>query len=747
VDGEEGRVPKIAVIQDGTELARQTDADISGLFEAICGELSRDGLAFESQLFTDEAVVGLLDGLTPRDFPCLVIASNALNSGQIEAIMRRSRASLDRYFEQGGGLVVLHQFCDSLASVLPEGIDVPLRNRASPRMDRPARCPDPDDILLHQPFPVDERPLVDGGLPGPPSLFYRAIPAEELPAPLKPVLTHADELLLVRTHDHVEQRVVVATLPPDWQRATDLLGNAIRFACLGRPRRLVWEEQGASRSQLLLKWLTWDGGTMVRPVPTADGPLETTQQWLLRHVDMLVLPRQRLQTAQQREEVQAFLASGGTVLSFGDHTNTQGSDVTALVGAHTERRLSRRLHGELRAVSGWDAADYAFELRNTVAAVAFLAARPENHTAGAVTIPDLQRLSPDLCSRLRDARHREDLSSSIAHMQTLALLSGERPLSPDLVDWAAADPRRSRFDVDLQLAAATLLAAHRADPAFPSMVAARLRERPGALPLPPLIRVLDSIAILDQVGLFEGTTDAVRDIAVRVCTELEASEFDGKVGWLSVEATADTTRGLVTLLRHVALDETSVATRLSDLVAAAATVLQPALDRYERSTKGVAWLARVVHALVAVDRHFPIGLQRLASLDWPAPPGQAQHTATEEHALLEHLSEVNMQLRAESRELADARLAIRTGRAAATIGVTALATLPLVYLLVALRPDSTWTLIGNITVLVTLLLAVTTGLFGALERRHLLAAPARRLHQWVTDTTQLISPLSKLKSK
>ena len=71
-------MPKVAVIQDGTELARQAYADIAGCFERSCELISADGLEFTVQIFTDEGVGFLLDQIESGDYACLVFASNAL---------------------------------------------------------------------------------------------------------------------------------------------------------------------------------------------------------------------------------------------------------------------------------------------------------------------------------------------------------------------------------------------------------------------------------------------------------------------------------------------------------------------------------------------------------------------------------------------------------------------------------------------------------------------------------------------
>src|SRR6266545_2150589 len=326
-------MPRIAVIQDGTELARQTDADITGCFERCCELLSADGSRFTATTFTDEAVGPLLVRVDPREYGALVIASNALISGRIEHELERRRSELHGYVRGGGGLLVLHQLSPSLGGVLPAELCPDIVDRRAARGDGRAAASGGDDVLLHYPVAVALDRFADGGFDlGPPSLFYRALRFESLRDNLKPVLACGDEVLVTRTYDHVRERVVVTTLPLDWQRAVDLLSNAIRFACLGRPRRLVWREESTARQTLLMQWLASDDASSIRPVPAPAEPLGSPERWLLANVDTVVVAAGHVDAIKSRDEVTAFLAHGGTLLSTDDARLRPASQITALVG-------------------------------------------------------------------------------------------------------------------------------------------------------------------------------------------------------------------------------------------------------------------------------------------------------------------------------------------------------------------------------------------------------------------------------
>jgi hypothetical protein len=734
-------VQRIAVIQDGTELVRQTDADVAGFYERCCELLSADGSVFVSQSYSDDTVGNLLEHVDPEEHDCLVIASNALLSERVEHALGRHKDRLHAYLAAGGGMVVLHQLVDSLEAVLPGDLCPGLVGRRSARGASQAEAQDPGDVLLNFPAQV----ILDGfrddaATPGPPSLFYKALSAAPLPEKLLPVIAYNDEILLARTYDHVPERVVVATMPLDWQGQIKLLANAIRFACLGRPRRLIWQEQTEMRGALLVRWLSMDGRASVRPPPDPHGAgIGPAEQWLLSNVDLAFAPRGELESICARPEVQRFLDAGGTLLADDPMPGTSANRIVALIGKYTERRLANRLYGELRAVSGWDAPDYAFELRNIVLALCLLWSDPANHTKIAVAPDELSRLKPMLRSRLISPMDREDLSSSIAHAQSMAFLCGAGPLAGELYAWMSGDPRQSRFDVALQIRAVTALATRRPDAGFLAAAAEALGKQADLGSIAPVIRILDTIAVLDQAALLADDAAAVRELARLACGYLDVSADESADGWLSVEATADAARGLAVLLNRIDADA-ALAKRLASTLGSAMSVLRRSFGRYQANRKGVAWLAGLTLAVVAAERQFPIGLQRLATLEWPERSDDNQGAIGTGLPLLEHLALENKILRDQEREFNAERLAARLGRGTATLGVMAIITAPIVYALVLVGFASAGQLIGN-TVLLTALVGVIAVGLALLRRWHLLARPAVRMLDWITET---IKPLAWL---
>ena len=425
-------VQRIAVIQDGTEVVRQTDADVAECYERCCELLSADGSVFVPQTYADDTVGNLLEHLEPGEHDCLVIASNALLSERVEHALGRHKARLADYLARGGGIVVLHQLMDSLQDVLPGGLCPGLADRRSVRGSGEASAIDPADVLLNFPAQVMlDQFRDDPAMPGPPSLFYKAFTAASMPEKLQPVMAYKDEILLARSYDHVPERVVVTTMPLDWQCQIGLLANAIRFACLGRPRRLVWQEQTETRGALLVRWLSMDGGASVRQPPAPDsaelGPAEQLASEQCgpgfrapRRAGVDLRPARRYSSSWMR---------AGRCWPMTRCPAGHADRIVALIGKYTERRLANRLYGELRAVAAGTRADYAFELRNIVLALCLLWSDQANRTKIAIAPAELSRLKPLLRSRLTTPTDREDLSSSIAHAQSLAFLCGTEPLA------------------------------------------------------------------------------------------------------------------------------------------------------------------------------------------------------------------------------------------------------------------------------------------------------------------------------
>ena len=745
-------MPKIAVIQDGTELARQTYADASDCFKDCCDLLSADGTSFTMQVFSDDAVGYLLDGLNPREYSCLVFASNSLLSGQIGRALNRRQDDLQRYLRQGGGMVVLHQLRDSLQPVLPVELCPNLVDRRLARGEARATTEDPNDVILRYPSTIPIDRLNDQPRPnGPPSLYYKSLNLLTLPKKLKPILQSEREALLVRTYDHTPERVVISTIPLDWRRELRLLSNAIRFASVGMPRRLVWRDTELTRAQLLLYWLNTDGSAAIRNVPDRSAKLDMVDAWLLSSVRLCVVSPRYFDIVKDREEVKRYLDRGGALTTVDQDSVFGTSRVQGLVGRFVERNLAARLSAELHACSGWDTVQYAFELRNIVSALSVIWDDPDNRTDTAIEPASLDALKAKVRDRLYDDLHREDLSSSIALVQTLAFLEGpiKKVESPALC-WMHGHPSSAKFDVKIQIRGAIALGQRSLDHGLLADANIELASASPTLgSLAPVVRILDTIEVLHRVELIEDDGASTHELATQVCSLLDRFSIEPGVGWMSVEATADLTRGLVALHCMLPSTDSKLSNRVSEHVASGAAVLRRASRRYERNPKGVAWLARITHALILVDRRFPMGLQQLAGLEWPKRSLDGFVGSSAEQSLLNHLVLENRRLRRKERLLRDQRLAAKIGRGTTTILVSGLiVTVAFLATILIVRWDTnpTVNLISNIGILVTVLVTALPAAYRQLDRQHLLAGPTSKLLSWISATSPVVTAYGKLKS-
>jgi hypothetical protein len=756
-------MPKVALILDGTEAARQRFADVHETFERCLQTLRSDGYTdLILDVFTDEEVEALLQDIDSAHWAAIVFASNALRSEEVSAAVRRRSSDVHRYLRKGGGLLVLHHVTSSLSPLLPTTLCPAVISRASQSGLGRAQPVPPTDVLLRFPQEVDcelLRDLTQDELQQVrtvqhtselPSLFFTAYQRSGLPATLKPVLEASDGALVVRTYEHVPERIVLCTLPLDWQghrpnqmaATTALLANAIRYVSLGEPRRLVWRDPTGTANELIRRWLCTDGRTAMRIAPSAGEPTSDVDRWLLSNVDVLFVPAKGAGRFRQIKEVAALLANGGTVMSVAADDGPRTSEITAIVGRHEERVMTARLYAELRAVSGWDTLESAFAFRNIVAGLSLLWEDEVNRQSPLAISPySLSEQLEPIIDRLSDPRHREDFGPSLALAQTLAFLNIPGSLDARVVEWMRADGAHREFDVALQTEAVLSQVSATPPRTFLHHVVAEFGPRPRTWSsLAPVARMLDAVALLAQAKLLLGDEQVATEVASIACDALDQFPALPERGWMSAETTADIVRGLIAL--HAALPSAavSVRTRLAVHVASGAAALRRARARYERDANGVAWLARITHTLILAEREFPIGLQRLASMEWPDV--EVVSATKADRSLLEHLAVENERLRVRvasldeileqsSQQLENERLAVSVGRVVATLVPTIILAGASWLLIRQIGWSSVPALLANVAVLLSISLTLLGGVFAALNRLHLLYSPARAFREWV----------------
>ena len=759
-------MPTIALIQNGAEVARQRYADVYGDFVRACEELSsaNRGLTFTLQVFPDDAVRFLLRGISPDEFSCVIFASNALLSNEVCQAVATFRQQLEEYIRAGGGLLVLHQFRPSLDGVLPADICPRLVERQGGGPVQ-AFADLPNDITLRYPNCA----LLDGlkddvygsGLK---RLYWESLERRSMPEKLRPILSAGaaggPEVLLARTVSGIRERVIVSTLPLDWLGQVELLANAIRYVALGEPRRLLWLPTSLGpRTDFVLRWLYSDGASAVSTMAGSDAMSEA-DEWLFRQVDVCIVPPDEFHAVCDREVIRAFVKRGGTLITADLMPAQAATEVSAIIGAG-QRGLSRRLYAELGANSDWMSFDNAFHLRNIVGALAMFHRKQLDDSALAIPPEAVAHLVEPIEHRLQQDEHRQDLSSSIALGEVLCHLVRTPRGDASLFEWMDKPQPPAEQDVRLQIRALRSHWECKPDAEFVATAVQFLKGRassPGSVA--PVARLLGTTAMLNDAGLLIGNADAFKHFAQALVRELDQRPLDPEVGWNSLEATADVTRGLVAVIDHLQDSDTQEKLALAPHVAGAATVLRRAMRRFDSRTTSAAWLAqlaRLVQALILVDERFPVGLRRLASLEWPAEGPASAVTSIAEDSLMGDLAvqvkelrenerELQEELRNKDDKLQEQRLAARVGRTFATLGGTLVLAGLFALLLLAFPPKLEWDWIKNVGIGVSILVIVLGLYFTLLKRWNLLTQWGDRIRDMLTQISDILRKVADIKT-
>ncbi|WP_140416518.1 hypothetical protein [Arthrobacter globiformis] len=763
----------IAVIQNGTDVSRSSWADVAAdhFHEAV--RLLSDGvISANVEFFADDEAGHLLASLDTNDVVCVVFATNSLTSDRVSRAVAKNLKNLHAYINRGGGLVLLHQWVNSLSSVLPNNLCPAMGTRTSPAPDpepvRPPQSDGTDDIVLHYPIQVSLDKLRDDGFDAGPSwLFFKALEWRTLPDLFKPVLVRNEaEAVLVRTKDHTAHRVVVCTPLFDWQGNTAMLANLIRWAAFGPPMRLLHIGENPAPRKLLHWWLGSDGSSAVSGLPGKPGELSKAERWLLTNpqsqVELFVVPPEDLPLMQHNAEILLFLERGGTVLTTASENEFPATRITAYVGRYTQRERARNLYARLRAVNGWDTVESAFQLRNIAAALTFLWTDPSNHTPGAISPGEINGLVGEILERLAIRRHQEDVSSSIALGQVVALLGSPKQQDLHLVETMLERKSAGQFDVRLQILALRIGWTRDAGQDYLKEVhAALVKAAPHLSRAAPVVRILDSIALLHQLGLLRTDPECVNALGELIADQLARFAPQPEVGWTSVEATADVVRGVLAILDLLGKGYPQASQRLAEHAVSGAQVVLYELGRETPGpdARDAARRARLTHALLLATEYFPVGLQRLTSLRWPDSSATTAAVSSTKGTLIDHLTVENKRLRDLQRETVAASVAkdaqLSQERLATTVGQVAATWLPTLLLITAgimvaveVGSDSWQGLLGNVGLLVSALLTLLGFWFDRLNKWHLLAKPGQRLLHGLKNVVEpLLGSLGKLKGR
>ena len=749
-------MPAIALVQDGAEVARQRYADVYVQFDRVCKELSSTrGLNFTLQVFTDDAVRFLLRGASPDEFSCIVFASNALLSNEVCEAVATHRQQFEEYLRAGGGLLLLHQFRPSLEDVLPADLCPRLVDR-QPGGRAQTYADAPNDITLRFPNSASLDALKDADYgSGLKHLYWKSLERGSLPHTLLPILSarHAGgpEVLMARSVSGIQERVVVSMLPLDWLGQVDLLANAIRYVSLGEPRRLLWLPNSLGpRTDFVLRWLYSDGASAVSTMADPNA-MSDADRWLFEHVDVCIVPFDEFEAVRHREEITAFIKRGGTLITADPDSELKATRVSAMIGPYGQRALSRKLYEELGATSTWTSFANAFHLRNIVSALAMFCRKQLDDSSIAIRPDEVAHLVQPIEHRLQQDEHRQDLSSSLALGETLCHLVPPPRGDASLFAWMDQPNPPDEQDVQLQIRALRSHWLCQQDMEFVPLAVSFLERRAqasaaSAQSLAPVVRLLEATAMLDDARLLAGHQDAFERFANALACELDKRPPDPEVGWNSIEATAGVTRGLVALIDH--LQDAEKQERLAAHVAGASTVLRQAMRRFDKHDASNAWLAqlaRLVEALSLVDERFPVGLQRLASLKWPAEGSVNAVTSMAEDSLMAALAGQIKVLRVKERELQQQRLAAVVGRTVATLGGTLVVAVVFGLLLWAYTPTLTWDWIRNVGIALSLLVIALGLYFRLLKHWNLLTDWGDRIRDLLTQFSDVLGKVAQIK--
>ena len=282
---------RVALIQNESEMMRYSWADIRPMISAL-------GYPFDG--YTAENLDEFFARLDRGRYDAVVIASNACNDRIVLESLSDNVDRLQRFLEQGKGLLVAFQM--KLAGrgpypFLPTGLRVSATNRLKGG-ERPEEgelaCGQGQHghIALNYPHRIDlprvrEHCLNNDMVRGLYWTFLSAETPEQYVTILEDASVRPHRPLLLASRSDAPFRIVVTSLPLDWQMHVALWENVARFVVEGNPTIAVISKEGDSTfdyrflvSTLEVKKLPFAEYTLSRMVPE-DVPLDIHNSFVL----------------------------------------------------------------------------------------------------------------------------------------------------------------------------------------------------------------------------------------------------------------------------------------------------------------------------------------------------------------------------------------------------------------------------------------------------------------------------------
>lgn len=231
---------RIVVISDPLESGRQIHSDGGSFLRKVITEHSDLGPVTLTKPSEDE-VADVLGDLNARETAAVIFETNSLRHPDsiVAQAVDDCTEQLSQYLQDGGGILVLHQFVrdrpvlelstdtvtftEHFGQVLPLALDTPRS-------------------VLEVPHRVDERSEPPAGNSSQLGelVSWLALDAEQLAGSEVVLRSAQGSPLLSVSSAEVAGRLAVSALPLDWHRWRDLLANVVRYVALGDPQVIIW---------------------------------------------------------------------------------------------------------------------------------------------------------------------------------------------------------------------------------------------------------------------------------------------------------------------------------------------------------------------------------------------------------------------------------------------------------------------------------------------------------------------------
>jgi len=234
---------KIGVLLDSLDLSRQAHSDAGKTIVASFEMLKPFFDDLELVFFTENNVESFLGSIDDSDFSTLVLSSNSIRHPDsiVAESFNKNVAKVSKFVENGGGLLVLHQFQSNLDSlILQEGPSLGFEERSNGLGIEPLTLKFAQDVLLNFPYTINlQEELAPKGTQLRDVLSWMRCAKDE--DSLLVILESQDsEPLMSRTRSSSHHKIVLCAIPLDWHGATALLANSLCYATAGEPERVLW---------------------------------------------------------------------------------------------------------------------------------------------------------------------------------------------------------------------------------------------------------------------------------------------------------------------------------------------------------------------------------------------------------------------------------------------------------------------------------------------------------------------------